>query len=203
MLADLQNLVLRPTKKAAVARNLAKLPGFRRNGYFYLGTCNADVLAGYCIDAPPSGIYIWRFAIPAYDNVEFLHMTLGQRILAFSYSELSGTALSNVSEHVSQDWAKFSELRDRRSLISYIQNKAFDGHYASWTKFITSVRDRDFAKASELEAEFLTDATHVSTSLVGRNVDSLFQAKSENGWEGAFDLLDAWSKKSVARYCAG
>ncbi len=59
--------------KKAAAKVLSSLPGFRKLGSFYIGTCNQEVISGYALDAPPGGVYISRFVLPAYDHIDFLH----------------------------------------------------------------------------------------------------------------------------------
>jgi len=128
-------------------------------------------------------------------------MALGRRIMAFTYSELSKPVLTHTLHQLSEDWVTFSGLADRRSLVSYIQKESIAGYYALWTKFITCVRDRDFDGASELEAQLMPLMRH-DTSLVGRNFNSLLQEKRKTGWDGAFNLLDVWSRKTLANYCS-
>src|SRR5215471_3046251 len=96
--------------KTDAAKMLANLPGFKKRGQFYIGTCNGSVISGYALDAPVGSVYIWRFVLPSYDDVEFLHLSLGRRIIASTAIGHEDTNPIRVSETLRRDWSALSEI---------------------------------------------------------------------------------------------
>ena len=70
--------------KESVSRLILKSLNFKKRESFLIGTCNADIIAGYSIDSPPAGIHIWRFILHMFDSTIFLHIVLGKRIVFLS-----------------------------------------------------------------------------------------------------------------------
>lgn len=58
----------------------AKRSGLRVVGNFLIAFHARDVISGFTLDPAPSSTYIWTFVIPTYDDLPYLHMSLGQRI---------------------------------------------------------------------------------------------------------------------------
>ncbi|MFT4046602.1 MAG: hypothetical protein QM661_07875 [Solimonas sp.] len=187
-------------KKSAVDRKLARLPGFKKKDGFYFGTCNDDVMAGYCIDAPPSCIYICRFVIPTYDDIDFMHMSLGGRILNLPRNDSNNESI-DIAGFLRQDWSEFSKLSDRKHLIAYLDREGFQGVYALWTRYITHIRNRDFKSAEQLENAEGVREKFLGMPAVAKNLASLSQAKAKDGWEGCYIQLGAWLNKTKETYC--
>src|SRR4051812_44462414 len=98
------------------------LPGFKRIGSFYVGMCNSEVVSGYALDAPPSATSVWRFVLPAFDKIEFLHMSLGKRIAVYVSDDVSDISDEKNLDHLlKNDWEEFSDVRDARSLLIYVE----------------------------------------------------------------------------------
>src|SRR5260221_1717029 len=47
--------------------------------YFYKPPIT-HVMCGFACERPPSGAYIWKYALPLYDRLEFLHLGLADRL---------------------------------------------------------------------------------------------------------------------------
>ena len=139
-------------KKNAVARILSNLAGFKKSGSFYIGTCNDSVIAGYALDAPPSAIYIVKFALPSYDHIEFLHFGLGRRILTLPKGN-SAAGDIGVSDFLKRDWSAFSKVNDCESLIKYIDVEKLEGTYALWARYLTHIRCKEFDAAEHLHGD--------------------------------------------------
>ena len=115
-------------KKAAAERVLAKLPGFRKAGAFYIGICNPDVIAGYALDAPPGSVCVWRFVLPAFDRVEFLHLSLARRVAEyFADQEVAAAPGADLQSVLQDDWAQVSLIRDAASLATYLKKSGTPG----------------------------------------------------------------------------
>jgi hypothetical protein len=190
-------------KKAAVLKEVSRLPGFRKIGNFYIGTCNDDILSGYCVDAPPTNVYIWKFVLPAYDGVEFLHLSLGKRILDIkpSKNENDNKASIELSQFLLNDWVELSLVKKRKDLNSYIAANNLDSGYALWVQYLTYIRDREFDRAEQLEHILSTDKRFPGSTMVADNFCSLSQVKRDHGWEGCFSLLNTWLHRTKTAYC--
>ena len=187
-------------KKSAVARILANLASFKKNGSYYVGTCNENVITGYGLDAPPSAIYITRFALPCYDDIEFLHFGLGERILTLPMGD-DAVSESELAEFLRRDWSLFSAVNDCKSLIEYIDLEGFVGTYALWVRYLTHIRCGEFEAASRF-----VEGTEVARKFSeAQTIPTLFaqlsEAKSRGGWEACQALLDEWQRKTKATYC--
>jgi hypothetical protein len=70
------------TKKSdALAKAVsALLPKFRASGSFLYHRDPILMLRGFAFDMPPSGCYIWKYYLPLFQDVDFLHMSLGYRL---------------------------------------------------------------------------------------------------------------------------
>jgi hypothetical protein len=66
--------------KRFAAKVLERFPQFRVAGEFFVFAPVRDVICGFLQDRPPSGLGVWNFAVPAYDRVDLLHMTFGERL---------------------------------------------------------------------------------------------------------------------------
>jgi len=188
-------------KKTTVARKLAGLPGFRKSGTYYIGVCNDDVIAGYCLDAPPTSIYVWRFVIPSYDNIDFLHMALGKRVLTLPHTQNGSGDDIDITGFLLRDWVEFSRIRDRIDLISYIDHEALEGTYALWVRYITYIKNRDFIKAEYLLEVEGADEKFLDMPAVRNNFVALSKEREVGDWEGCFALLGAWGHRTKATYC--
>ncbi len=187
-------------KKSAIAKILSGL-GFKKSAGYYLGTCNDDVIAGYALDAPPSAIYIWQLVLPAYDNIEFLHMTLGKRILTLPKDDDS-IAPADVEEALRRDWAIFSKVTDCKSLIAYIGAEGKIGTYALWTRYLTHIRCGEFDAAQHLQNDVQVVREFSEAQSISAKFADLSAERSRGGWEACSALLDEWQRKTRATYCS-
>ena len=185
-------------KKNAVDKTLKNVVGPKKSGSFYLGVCNDSVISGYCIDAPPSAIYICRFILPSYDNIEFLHLSLGKRLL--TVPQTGSEESFDLSDFLRRDWSEFSRINDSESLLRYIDAEQLDGTYSLWARYLTLVRRNDFSAAEELlgagAAKSFSELRAIS-----QNFAELSDAKNRSGWDGCSALLSRWLQKTKATYC--
>jgi hypothetical protein len=184
----------------AVAKVLSNLSGFRKHGSFYIGTCNQEVVSGYALDAPPGGIYISRFILPAYDRIDFLHMSLGKRIAQFPRSK-AAPDLNDLGLLLKKDWQEFSHARDCQSLIAYLDREQIVGQYCQWIRYLTCARIGDLESASHLELQWRPSSESQGPQIVAQNMKELLEAKARSGWNGVHELLGKWSEHTVTKFC--
>jgi hypothetical protein len=186
--------------KNVVLKTLAGLPDFRKAGGFYIGTCNRDVIAGYALDAPPRGLYVWRFVLPAYDRIELLHMTLGKRLAQFSRNE-DDSRLKDLDLLLKNDWQAFSSVRDCKSLLTYMEQEQCVGDYNQWVRYLTHVKIGDLETASRFEDQWRSSQGFPRMQLIAENIKALREVKDQSGWTGVQRLLTEWSEHTVSKFC--
>jgi len=186
--------------KKAVAKVLSSLPGFRKLGSFYIGTCNQEVISGYALDAPPGGVYISRFILPAYDRIDFLHMSLGERIAQFPRNR-SVSDSTDLDLLVKTDWQELSNARDCRSLMVYLDREKVAGDYCQWTRYLTYVRVGDIKSAGGLELQWQSSPGPARLPLIAQNIKAVLEVKERSGWNGVQALLTKWSEDTVRKFC--
>lgn len=185
--------------KKAAAKVLSSLPGFRKLGSFYIGTCNREVVSGYVLDAPPGGIYVWRFVVPAYDRIDFLHMGLGKRIAQLPPNGAAPDS-TDLGLQLKNDWQSFTNVRDCQSLVAYLDGEQVQGDYCQWTRYLTYVRVGDLESAGRLELQWQSSGSP-RVQLVAQNMRVVLEAKERSGWNGVQELLTEWSERTVTKFC--
>lgn len=186
--------------KRGAAKVLSSLPEFRTFGPYYIGTCNRDVISGYVLDAPPGGIYIARFILPAYDRIDFLHMGLGKRIAQFPRNEAT-SASADLGLLLRSDWQLFSSARDCESLVTYLNGERVEGDYCQWAEYLTYVRVGDLESANRVERQWQSSQGFPRVQLVAQNMKVVLEVKERSGWSGVQELLAEWSERTVGKFC--
>jgi hypothetical protein len=187
-------------KKNAITKILLNTLGLKKKGAFFIGTCNDSVIAGYGLDEAPSATYIVRFALPSYDNVEFLHFGLGERMLTLpTGNDMVGDV--NLSDFLQRDWSTFSKVNDCGSLIKYLDEEKVEGTYALWTRYLTHIRCGDFDAAERLYGDEGVAKKLSELQAISKSFAELIEVKSRSGWEDCLALLDEWRRKTKAAFC--
>lgn len=187
--------------KNDAAKALTRMTGFKKSGSFYIGTCNDSVIAGYGLDAPPGAIYIWRFALPSYDNIEFLHFGLGKRILTLPQGSSGVGEKVDFANFLLRDWSTFSEVNDCERLIGYINAEELAGAYALWARFLTHIRCKEFTAAGLLWDNANVAKKFAELKAISTQFAALSKARDRGGWERCSLLLDEWHRKTMAAFC--
>jgi hypothetical protein len=164
-------------------KSTAKKLGFHVVGNFLIGTRSEDVVSGIAIDGAPSSTYIWTFILPAFDDISFMHMSLGVRALNLSDLDRSlEISLLDV-------WNKISHISSASQLVTYLDEGHIGGEYAEWTRLICMVRLGLFDQADET----LAAVKHFQSVSIPRKLAELEASKSYGGWPAVQELLVEWS----------
>ncbi|WP_188054849.1 hypothetical protein [Sphingosinithalassobacter sp. CS137] len=168
-------------------KSASKKFGFHASGNFLIGARSEDILSGIAIDAAPSATYIWTFILPVFDEISFLHMTLGERVADLSTFEGPLDGIFNEYRRI------ISPIRQAIQLVSYLDFKKIKGEYADWTRLICLVRSSNFDQANEFldVAEGCFGSRAISDKLI-----KLREAQSSGGWPAVQDLLKEWSEST-------
>jgi hypothetical protein len=186
-------------RKKNVAKILHNLPGFSRKGLFFLGTCNDEVIGGYCLDAQPNNIYIWKFVLPSYDNLDFLHLSLGKRILTFPHDEDKAGEDAHIQDFLRRDWSELCRVNNSESLIGYMNSEGLDGTYAAWVRFLTHIHLREFSTAEQIYRGVGVAEKFSALRAISQSFKELSEAEKRGGWESCLVLLDVWVSNTKRR----
>lgn len=67
--------------KKFVREVLKRLPSYEvAKGHFFFARPFEHVLAGFAWEKPPSGLYIWKFTFPIFDEANDLHLSYSERL---------------------------------------------------------------------------------------------------------------------------
>ena len=188
-------------KKRDILRRMGKLNAFRKVQSFYIGICNDDIISGYCLDMSPQNVYIWRFVIPSYDNISFLHLSLGFRILHIPLLPQSEDHKADFENEILRDWSQFSKIDNRKSLIFYINDQTFAGIYPSWVRYITHIIEREFAEADRMTEEQGVEGEFSELKLISESYSLIKEAKMKLGWDAVWNIVRLWRDASIKCYC--
>ncbi len=114
------------TKKSdALAKAVsALLPKFRASGSFLYHRDPILMVRGFAFDMPPGGCYVWKYYVPLFQDVEFLHMSLGYRV-GGGYIETGGKDHSQLATEASTlviDNDDFAEDETLEELIQFAKD---------------------------------------------------------------------------------
>jgi hypothetical protein len=114
--------------KTFVKEVLKRLPSFDvARGHFFFERPFEHVLAGFAWEKPPSGLYIWKFAFPIFDEADDLHLGYGERLphgKIHTPQKVQQQAVAETFvEYVAPYMEQVSELRSLDNFISYLGNR--------------------------------------------------------------------------------
>ncbi|HEL3782388.1 TPA: hypothetical protein UM046_000118 [Stenotrophomonas maltophilia] len=166
----------------------ARKAGLRAIGNFLIASYTPDVISGFAIDPAPSSIYVWTFALPAYDDLPLLHMSLGQRVACPEDPKdfFRGTHEAHL--------AMLEGVRTAADLLMYVEEAGFGGDYCQWVKYLSVIRLGDFQAADAALKDLL--ALPMSSAIRGR-LDRMLEAIGRGGESGAQRLLEEWSMRTA------
>ncbi|WP_132392937.1 hypothetical protein [Novosphingobium sp. PhB165] len=159
----------------------AKKRGLPLFGDFIVLLKNDDVVSGVALDGAPSSTYIWTFVLPMYDDLSFLHMTLGERVSRCS-AEVDCLALGLNEYH-----DKISGIKSAKGIIEYIDKNSLNSEYAKWTRLISAIRE------SDSENSLLKENNTFQSRAIFEKYSKLLSTYDAGGWAATQGLLDEWS----------
>jgi hypothetical protein len=102
----------------------ALVPKFRVSGSFLYYRDPILMLRGFAFDMPPGGCYVWKYYLPLFQDVEFLHMSFGFRVDG-GYIETTLKSTSRLATEASAlvlDNDDFAEEESLEELIEFAEN---------------------------------------------------------------------------------
>ncbi|MGS7839864.1 hypothetical protein ACVMVB_20125 [Stenotrophomonas maltophilia] len=171
----------------------AKKSGMRVVGNFLIASYTRDVISGFAIDPAPSAIYLWTFVLPTYDDLSFLHMSLGQRVAVAKGDERFFCGMH--TEYVEN----LERVRAAADLLLYVDSLDFTSDYSEWVKYISAIRLGDFVAA---DATLKTLLKLPMSNAIKSRLDAILSVLKNGGESGAQHLLETWSVQ-MARLVGG
>lgn len=159
----------------------------RLAGDFLIVIQNDEITSGIAIDAAPAATYLWTFIVPTYDDLPFLHMSLGKRI------EASHCDNDNLVDAYEEYRSKVGWVQSTGDLLEYLDQEAFPGEYAVWVHFIANAYLTNFSAADNLLNKLSVMRTSRSLQVKINRVRDELQA---GGWPAIEHVLAEWSENT-------
>lgn len=179
-----------PTKASLKSR--AKKMGLHVSGDFIIANCGDDIISGIAMDYAPHHAYLWEFALPKFDSLPFLHMTIGRRL------PVSLDSVNSIDIAIDSIKNKIINIRNANELINYIDDNRMNSEYANWAKYLCFIRTSDFYNAECVGRYF---DSHPLSKSIHEKFQKLGRVRTDGGWEAVQRLLDDWAAQAEARYC--
>ena len=172
------------TSREKQIKSAARKAGFHVAGNFIVVFRSEDVISGMVIDVAPSTTYLWIFILPMYDDLPFLHMTLGDRV---AVCDGQNDCFSKAYEDYRQ---KLGDVKLASDVVAYLDENGIEGDYSRWVRYLSLIRTGDFTAAEE----YLVKFPELSTLRLSREkLDKIKLVQACNGWPGVQRLLDEWA----------
>lgn len=180
------------TSQKNVIRRSAKTRGMRVVGNFLIAAHTNDIVSGLAIDAGRNFSYLWTFILPTYDRLSFLHMGLGERVVAWEpkSDEVMDDVLGRALDAYRQE---FEYVETASDLLGYFDNKKWVDQYPLypyWVRYISYIRLGEFSRAED--AMEILARSPMSTD-TREKMEVIKSALLGGGWLAAQRLLDEWS----------
>lgn len=120
-------------------------PNFLAKGSFLYRKNPALMLRGFAFDAPPGGCYIWKYYLPLFKPVDFLHMSLGYRV-NHGYIDTSGKSVQEVAGAAYRIIASNDDFSEEESLDDLL-------HFAKDSRVSPNEREELFEALASFETE--------------------------------------------------
>ena len=130
------------TKKRGQISAYLRKQGFIDLGRgIWLGFRNEYAVSGLCIDGSSSDTYISTFILPAFDRLDFLSLSLGDRVV---HCTLARNTRDECEQAVNA-YLKLFNIRSAADLIRNLYVRQVTGHYPIWVRYICKLEAvRDF-----------------------------------------------------------
>lgn len=170
----------------------------RKSGNFYIKICTPEIISGYCLDTPPGGMYLWRFVLPSFDRLDFLHLSLGERLFFLENGEKID---ESVIELIEKDCSALEKMHDPESISEYLVEREIRGDYSDWVKFLCSIRAGSLNHAEDLFKDLKSRHSFPNILFLKESFILLEDAIASGGWISGRALLQQWSEKNVSQFC--
>lgn len=160
-----------------------------RRGNFFIDCYNDEIISGLALDAATTGHYLWTFVLPAFDDISFLHFTLGRRITDLPLREIESSEIQTALNAI-------QEIRSSEELLSHVRGHDTFGEYGKWTEVLCSVRIQLKTASTQLA---IPSHDFRLKSLAAR-MEQLNSVSTHEGRAGVSGLLEKWHNDTARRF---
>lgn len=190
-LISLAHLKMKAAKKRKDMAKYFKTAGMLNLGKgVWLAHRSRDVVSGLVIDGPWSKVIINSFILPPYDRLEFVNLSLGEKI---TECDLNADSRENSEYSIDRFKKNYADIKSSRDFINYIDDNSISGFYPIWVRYITYCRELEFdAAMAYLDAG---KRAQLHRSVLGR-FDELGAAVASRQEQAVKKIFEAWSAVS-------
>lgn len=119
--------------------------GFKNLGKgAWLGYQGADIASGLRLNGSSIDTYISTFLLPKFDNLDFINLSLGERLVRYTIGEdtLIRTQKA-INDYKSSVWP----VKTPSAMITFIKESGNPGAYATWAIYLCHLRNGEFENA--------------------------------------------------------
>lgn len=186
-------------------RQVLKLrPSFRvSNGHFYI-TPVEHILCGFVYEKARGGSYVWRYALPLYDHVDFVHLTFGERLPPPAGNRTTENTLSANDAEGFIRWigpveASTSAWRDIRNFLCFAESRLYLAN--PWIQRGHAMTLIMLGRGAEAESELQALLKTPGTETIAHFRDDLIEilAALSRSVDDAQQCLLRWEAETKAR----
>jgi len=156
----------------------------------WLGFRNRDIVSGIVINGPPFDTYIETFILPAFDRLESVRLSLGDRIV---HCSLDRDTQEECEQAFNSYVADISAVRSANDLIEYVDTHQVTGDYPIWVRYICYLRQLDFDTAIQYLDDRRRNQLH--DSLMGQ-LEEISRFATVRDTDGVARVLESWRASS-------
>ncbi|HEY0567811.1 MAG TPA: hypothetical protein VGD13_06730 [Xanthobacteraceae bacterium] len=173
-----------------------RLPMLGITGNFLFVLPVNQVMSGLAVEATPTHIYYWRYLIPLYDKIDFLHFGIAERIWSHSSSE---SLDMHFSESGISEKCIIAPNGSLDEVISYCETVSSDNDYAQKALGLSHIMKGDWIRA-EKELKKLRDTRKLSPgSMTMQGIEELVTLLTTVPG-GAKELLHQWITENKRKF---
>jgi len=184
------DLISAAIKRRAIARVLEK------NGFLHLGKGGwlgfrgRDAVSGLSIEGSPSDTYISSFILPTFDELHFVGLSLGRRLVHCSHDS---SAERECESAVAAYRSELLPIRSAADIVKYLDDSKKDGFYSIWTRYLCFLRNGHLEKAHTYLDEEHQSQLHAS---VLRRLPEIGPSVAKGDAVGVAHVLERWEEVS-------
>jgi hypothetical protein len=158
----------------------------------WLGFRNRDVVSGLIIEGSPLDTYITTFLLPAFDRLEFVSWSLGERVVNCSLDRDTQEECEQALESYAAGTFK---VRSATDLIRYLDACETAGHYPIWVRYICYLWLSDLNTANQYLNDSRRNQLHRALLERFEEVNQFVVVRDTDGVVGVLKKWSAFSQK--------
>lgn len=174
------------------------------DGFFYFNGYD-HILSGFVCENASGGLYVWKYAYPLFDKLNYLHLNYGERLKHpdgfIDYSKISkADAASEFTKRIAKYTEEVLELRDLENFILYVERSPHilgNPNIRKCYAFSLILSDR-YAEAEKQLSKVLESETSKTNKQMYDECAKLIKLIGDNN-EMAKNLILSWEEEMKER----